>query len=174
MLTLWTFALGTRDRCYTSSSLTSLSFVAIKRLVGGLDCLADLFPLTCDAPFRHCDELELLEGLDVFLQRNLNYRRARFINKWALMIISRVRRHMANMCRLVHLTVTLKWLLHLTGSFLMQYMAVGYSLFYYSLLVYVIAIHTVLSSYYTVYAYMHIIMFVITTIIMYIIKQNTQ
>ena len=49
----------------TSSSLTSLSFVVIKRLVGGLDCLADLFPLTCDGPFRHSDELELLEGLDV-------------------------------------------------------------------------------------------------------------
>ena len=42
---------------------------------------------------------------------------------------------MANRCRLVHLTLALKWLLHLTGSFLMQYMAVGYSLFYYLLLV---------------------------------------
>ena len=41
---------------------------------------------------------------------------------------------MANRCRLVHLSLTLKWLLHLTGSFLMQYMAVGYSLFYYLLL----------------------------------------
>ena len=49
----------------TSSSLTSLSFVVIKRLVGGLDCFADLFPLTCDGPFRHSDELELLEGSDV-------------------------------------------------------------------------------------------------------------
>ena len=49
----------------TSSSLTSLSFVVIKRLVGGLDCLADLFPLTCDGPFKHSDKLELLEGLDV-------------------------------------------------------------------------------------------------------------
>ena len=51
----------------TSSSLTSLSLVMIKclYLVGGLDCLADLFPLTCDGPFRHSDELELLEGLDV-------------------------------------------------------------------------------------------------------------
>ena len=49
----------------TSSSLTSLSFVVIKRLVGGLDCLADLFPLTCDSPFRHSDKLELLESLDV-------------------------------------------------------------------------------------------------------------
>ena len=47
----------------------------IKRLVSGLDCLADVFPLTCDGPFRHSDEcdgpfrhsdeLELLEGLNV-------------------------------------------------------------------------------------------------------------
>ena len=42
---------------------------------------------------------------------------------------------MANRYRLVHLTLTLKWLLHLTGSFLMPYMAVGYSLFHYLLLV---------------------------------------
>ena len=59
-LSLWAHMTGV-----TSSSLTSLSFVVIKRLVGGLDCLADLFPLTCDGPFRHSDELELLEGLDV-------------------------------------------------------------------------------------------------------------
>ena len=107
----------------TSSSLTSLSFVVIKRLVGGLDCLADLFPLTCDGPFRHSDkcdgpfrhsdELELLEGLDVSFQRNPNYRQACFINKRALMIISRARGHMANRCQLVHLALTLKWLLYL-------------------------------------------------------------
>ena len=51
-------------------------------------------------------------------------------------MISRERRRiMANKCRLLHLALTLKWLLHLTGSFLMQYMAVGYSLFHYLLLV---------------------------------------
>ena len=46
----------------TSSSLTSLSFVAIKCSVGGLDCLAGLLPL--NGRFRHSDELELLEDLD--------------------------------------------------------------------------------------------------------------
>ena len=55
----------------TSSSLTSLSFIVIKRLVGGLDGLADLFPVTCDGPFRHSDELELLEGLDVSFNKIL-------------------------------------------------------------------------------------------------------
>ena len=45
-----------------SSSLTSLSFVAIKHSVGGLDCLADLFAL--NGRFRHSDELELLKDLD--------------------------------------------------------------------------------------------------------------
>ena len=55
----------------TSSSLTSLSFVVIKHLVGGLDCLTDLFPLTCDGPFRHSDELELLESLDVYFNEIL-------------------------------------------------------------------------------------------------------
>ena len=49
-------------------------------------------------------------------------------------MISRVRRHIVNRCRLVHLTLTLKWLFRLTGSFLMQYMAVGYYLFHYLLL----------------------------------------
>ena len=46
----------------TSSSLTSLSFVAIESSVDGLDCLADVFPL--NGSFGHSDELELLEDLD--------------------------------------------------------------------------------------------------------------
>ena len=46
----------------TSSSLTSLSFVAIEGSVCGLDCIADLFPL--NGHFKHSDELELLEDLD--------------------------------------------------------------------------------------------------------------
>ena len=46
----------------TSSSLTSLSSMAIKCLVGGLGYLADLFPL--NGHFRQNDELELLEDLE--------------------------------------------------------------------------------------------------------------
>ena len=45
----------------TSSSLTLLSFVAIEGSVGGLDCLADFFPL--DSCCGHSDEFELLEDL---------------------------------------------------------------------------------------------------------------
>ena len=45
-----------------SSSLTSLSFVAIKCSVDGLDCLADLF--TLNGRFRHSDELKLIKDLD--------------------------------------------------------------------------------------------------------------
>ena len=45
-----------------SSSLTSLSFIAIEGSAGGLDCFANLFPLNCR--FGHSDELDLLEDLD--------------------------------------------------------------------------------------------------------------
>ena len=53
----------------TSSSLTLLSFVAIKGSVDGLDCLTDLFPL--NGRFRHSDELELLEDLDASFNKIL-------------------------------------------------------------------------------------------------------
>ena len=46
----------------TSSSLTSLLFIAIEGSVSDLDCLADLYPL--NGCFGHSDELELLEDLD--------------------------------------------------------------------------------------------------------------
>ena len=115
----------------TSSSLTSLSFVTIEGSVDALDYLADLFPL--NSHFGHSDKLGVTWRLGCFLQQNLNYRRARFSNKQVL-TISRVQRCMANRCRLLHLILPLKWLLHLMGSFLMQYVAVGYSFFHYLLL----------------------------------------
>ena len=71
----------------TSSSLTSLSFVTIKRgLVGGLDCLPDLFLLTCDGPFRHSNESELLEGLDVSFNEILITDGRVSLTNWCLLL----------------------------------------------------------------------------------------
>ena len=128
LLILWTFVLGAH---VTSSSLTSLSFVAaIEGSVDSLGCLADLFPL--NGRFGHGDKLELLEDLDASFNEILITDRHDSVTNAGAFMISRAQRHIANRHQLLHLTLTMKWLLHLTGSFLMQYMAVGYSPIIYS------------------------------------------
>ena len=109
-----------------------MSFVAIEDSVGGFDCLASLFHL--HSRFEHSNELELLEDSHDPFDAILITGRHVLVTNGAL-IISRAHRRTPTMCRLVHLTVALKWLLHLTGLFLMEYMAVGYSLSHYLLLI---------------------------------------
>ena len=109
-----------------------MSFVVIEDSVGGFDCLANLFPL--HSRFEHSNELELLEDSHAPFDAILITGGRVLVTNGAL-IISMAHRRTPTRCRLVHLTVALKWLLHLTGSFLMEYMAVGYSLFHYLLLI---------------------------------------
>ena len=93
----------------TSSSLTSLSFVAIEGSVCGLDCLADLFPL--NGHFKHSDELELLEDLDASFNEISITERCISVTLKRALTISRAWKCMGNRCQLVHLALTLKWLL---------------------------------------------------------------
>ena len=130
LLILWTFTLGAQVL-----PLHHLHYIIVIchdwRLSWWLRLSYWSFP--CKQSLRTQWQVGVAGRLGCFLQQNLNYRRAHFSNKQAL-TISRVQRHMANRYWLLHLILSLKWLLHLMGSFLMQYVAVGYSFFHYLLL----------------------------------------
>ena len=115
LLTSWTYALGTPVlRLHHSHRCHSLRLKA--QLVAKTVLLTFPFKQSLQTQWR----VRFAWRLACALWRHLNYR-------WAL-IICWVQRCMPKRCQLVHLTLTLTWLLHLTGPFLTQYMAVGYSL----------------------------------------------